>query len=304
MAKKSPAVVFFGSGPVAAASLRLLARDFAVEAVVTKPRPPHHHGETPVLAAAEELALTTYTAADKIELDALFERKLFSSKVGILIDFGIIVSQKIIDYFPFGIVNSHFSVLPEWRGADPISFAILSGQNSTGVSLMLLVEAMDEGPIITYGEQPLTNKPTSTELTQLLISLSHNLLLNTLPRYLNEPVSSPQTITGRKVSYSRKLTKADGIIDWGKPATQLEREIRAYIEWPRSLAMVGKMKFIIKKVAIISESGAPGSYVATKDTLIVYCGQDALEIKSVQPLGKKEMPIRAFLAGYSKLLAS
>src|SRR5687768_10593623 len=132
MNKKSEPIVFFGSGPVAAESLRLLAQDFTIEAVITKPRAAHHKGDVPVLTLAESLGLPTETAYDKKSLDKLFETKAFKSRLGVLVDFGIIVSQAVIDYFPFGIVNSHFSLLPEWRGADPITFSILSGQKETG----------------------------------------------------------------------------------------------------------------------------------------------------------------------------
>src|SRR6185295_10299303 len=123
MKKTSEPILFFGSGPVAAASLDLLRTDFEIEAVITKPRPPHHRGDVPVLALAEQADLPVLTAQNKAELDRLIERHSFQSKIGILIDFGIIVSQKVIDAFPLGIVNSHFSLLPKLRGADPITFS-------------------------------------------------------------------------------------------------------------------------------------------------------------------------------------
>ena len=155
---KSQKLVFFGSGPVAASALRLLVKGFDIEAIITKPRPAHHRGEVPILAAAQELSLPIFTAANKQELDELFSTNPVSSRLAVLIDFGIIVSQKIIDYFPLGIINSHFSLLPQWRGADPITFAILSGQARTGVSLMLLVEAMDEGPLLAGGQSALAER--------------------------------------------------------------------------------------------------------------------------------------------------
>src|SRR6202000_1513764 len=101
---------------------------------------------------AQRLGLPLCTAATRRELGTLFVGASFKSNVAVLIDFGIIVSQSVIDFFPNGIINSHFSLLPEWRGADPITFAILSGQKQTGVSLMLVVEAMDEGPLLAVGE--------------------------------------------------------------------------------------------------------------------------------------------------------
>jgi methionyl-tRNA formyltransferase len=273
--------------------------------VVTKPRPQHHHGDVPVLSAAEELGLKIEQAATKGELDALMDGQPFKSRLGVLVDFGIIVSQKVIDYFPLGIVNSHFSILPEWRGADPITFAVLSGQKMTGVSLMYLVEAMDEGPLLGYGEQLLDDDMTTPQLTEKLIHLSDALLKHELPKVLNgeSKGGTPQSITGRDVSYSRKLTKDDGLIDWSKPAVQLEREVRAFQEWPKSRAAVG-MDVIITKAHVLKQSGKPGVKTILDKLPVVYCGQDALAIERLKPAGKKEMTGEAFLAGYKNLFLS
>lgn len=295
----SEPIVFFGSGPVAAESLRLLAQEFVIEAAVTKPRPPHHRGEVPVLSVAEELAIPIRTAATRHELDELFGSKPFKSRVAVLIDFGIIVSQKVIDYFPLGIVNSHFSLLPEWRGADPITFAILSGQAQTGVSLMLLVEAMDEGPLLAFGTYGLPGKITTPELTQGLINLSYELLKQHLPEYLSGNLQpSPQGITGRKTSYSRKLTKQDGTLDWSKPAAELEREIRAFIEWPKSRASLGNVEVVVTKAHVANVQGPAGNKTIIDKQPAIFCGQNALVIEQLKPAGKKEMTGEAFLAGY------
>lgn len=302
MKKMSETVVFFGSGPVAAKSLELLSKHCDIEAVVTKPKPVHHRGDFPVITTAKLLGLPVHTASNKAELSDIFSKRPFKSRLGILIDFGILVGQDIIDYFPLGIVNSHFSVLPEWRGADPITFAILSGQNVTGVSLMILVEAMDEGPLITYGEQPLSGDETTPELTEQLILLSDNLLQEHLQVYINTRKTSPQSITGRKVSYSRKLTKKDGIIDWNKPAEVIEREIRAFIEWPKSRTTLAGKEVIITKADVTDYSGKPGQVLVQDKQLIAHCGRGSLIIRRLKPAGKNEMTGEAFLAGYSDLL--
>lgn len=302
MKKTFETIVFFGSGPVAAESLRLLAKNFTVEAVITKPRPAHHRGDVPVLDTTRALKLDTYTANNQAELDQLFASSLLKSRLGVLIDFGIIVSKKVIDYFPLGIVNSHFSILPEWRGADPITFSILSGQKQTGVSLMLLVEAMDEGPLLAYSEHDLTPAVTTPELTGYLIKLSDALLQDTLPRYLaGKSKGVPQKVTGREVSYSRKLTKHDGVIDWHKPAAQIEREIRAFIEWPKSRATVGDKEVIITKSHIEPASkGIPGQVFVEGREIGVQCTAGILMIERLKPIGKSEMTATAFLAGYGK----
>lgn len=250
MTKISETVVFFGSGPVAAASLRLLAADVAIEAIVTKPRPAHHHGSVPVLEAADDLHLHVHAVENRADLDKLFRNNPFHSRVGVLIDFGIIVSQEVIDYFPLGIVNSHFSLLPEWRGADPITFAILSGQHQTGVSLMLLVAAMDEGPLLAQRPYAIAEGTTTPQLTDALTRVSHQLLRTTLPAYLAGALQPYPQDTSRPPSYSRRLSKADGLIDWRKPATQLEREIRAFAGWPKSYSTIAGKEVVIIKAAV------------------------------------------------------
>jgi methionyl-tRNA formyltransferase len=312
-------VVFFGTGPVAAKSLELLAKNFDIEAVVTKPKPEHHHGNFPVLDVAEALKLPVKTVSNKADLDELIATNPFESEAGVLIDFGIIVSQKAIDYFPKGIVNSHFSLLPEWRGADPITFSILSGQKQTGVSLMLLVEKMDEGPLLGFGVHDIIQDTTSYHLTHDLILLSDALLRDMLPSYLNgtpmpqtgtviTPRSQEETCKMRGIafepSYSHKLTKEDGRIDWKKPADQIEREINAFIEWPKSYTTIaGKDVIITKAHAVPSSAGEkPGDIdvIRPEGVLMVNCSEGYLCIDTLKPAGKKEMSAKDFLLGYGK----
>jgi methionyl-tRNA formyltransferase len=303
MKKPSETVVFFGSGPVAAESLRLLTRHCSVEAVITKPRAPHHKGAVPVLELAKELGLPVHTAENRKQLDALFAAATFESRLGVLIDFGIIISQEVINYFPLGIINSHFSVLPEWRGADPITFAVLSGQPQTGVSIMLLTAGMDEGPLLGYGEYDMPRGITTPELTADLISLSDALLQHDIPRYLaGEAHGVSQDVTGREVSYSRKLTKEDGVIDWTKPAPVLEREIRAFIEWPKSRAQLGKLDVVATSAHVVDATGMPGTVIIIDKLPVVHCGEQALALDRLKPAGKQEMTGQAFLAGYKRQL--
>lgn len=304
MKKMSEPIVFFGSGPVAAKSLQLLTQHCTIEAVITKPRPAHHKGEVPVISVAEQLQLPILTAANKQSLDELFASKPVKSRLAILIDFGIIVSQQVIDYFPLGIINSHFSLLPEWRGADPITFSILSGQKTTGVSLMLLTAGMDEGPLLSQAVYELSPTVNATALTTDLINLSDQQLQVMLPLYTNHqavPVEQmTASISSSKPTYSRKLTKADGIIDWTKPAAVIEREIRAFIEWPKSRTRFKDIEAIITAAHVFNQTGKAGTTAVIDKKPIVYCGEKALVIDAIKPAGKKEMTGEAFLAGYKK----
>lgn len=290
---KSKKLIFFGSGPVAAESLHLLVRDFNFEAVITKPRPPHHRGSVPVLELTEKLKLPVYTADNKSELDELFSSSKFKSEAAVLIDFGIIVSQKVIDYFPKGIINSHFSVLPQWRGADPITFAVLSGQKTTGVSLMLLVEKMDEGPLLAYAQYDIPPNVTTPKLTGELIKISHVLLKETLPSYLaGELQPVPQSVTKREVSYSHKLKKEDGLVDWSKAAAALEREVRAYAGWPKSRACIFDKNVIITQ-ARVAKSKADGA-------LVMPAKASWLEIEQLVAPSGRTMYGADFIRGYMR----
>jgi methionyl-tRNA formyltransferase len=230
--------------------------------------------------------------------------------LGIVIDYGFIINQDVIDYFPLGIVNSHFSLLPEWRGADPITFAILSGQETTGVSLMCITAGMDEGPVFAQAEHQIGSHDTTPSLTSDLIELSDAMLKDFLPLYFEggiepRPQEEIASMMNRSItpSYSRKLTKDDGIIDWNKPAEQIEREIRAFIDWPKSRTkLAGKDVIITKAYAVPSTApdAKPGDVDVVKEAkmLSVATSNGSLWIEQLKPAGKKEMPISAFLAGY------
>ncbi len=284
-------LVFFGSGPVAKKCLQLLSRNFKIEAIVTK-------DSTLQMLSDASPKTPVFTANNKIELDKLIADSKFKSKVAVLIDFGIIVSNHVIGSFPFGIINSHFSILPEWRGADPITYTILSGQKSGGVSLMLIDQGMDTGQILVQKSIPVDNND-SIEFTDRLISLSDELLSKYVPLYVDGTIKPRNQSHPDRATYSSKLTKADGKINWDKPAEVIEREIRAYIEWPKSYTKIGPLDVIIKKAKVTNKSGKSGTYEqTTNNQLLIYCGDKSLIIEELQPAGKKVMKTSDFLLGY------
>jgi methionyl-tRNA formyltransferase len=308
---KTPiSLVFFGSGPVAAKSLELLSKSFEIEAVITKPKPDHHRGVFPVLELTEKNSLRTLTPQNKSELSQLFTTKPVSSRIGVVIDYGIIIPQEVIDYFPLGIINSHFSLLPQWRGADPITFSVLSGQEKTGVSLMLIAAGLDEGPLLAQRSYELPPAITTPELTEALIQLSDSALKEFLPLYVNgDIVPMPQeeaTISPSKnPTYSRKLSKQDGIIDWTKPAIQIEREIRAYQGWPGSKTNLAGKEVTVTKAKILKSTKnnkKPGTVLVEDYSLMVATSDGLLLIESLKPAGKKEMSAREFIIGHKNRL--
>lgn len=302
MSKEKISFAFFGSGPVAAKSLGILNDHFHIEFVVTKS------------TTKEEMSLAApgtpvHTVSNKAELDVLITTLDYSSHLAVLIDFGIIVSKKVIGAFPLGIINSHFSLLPELRGADPISFAILNGKRKTGVSLMLIDEIMDTGDLIAQDGLTIAEEDTTPSLTDKLISLSGDMLVKHLPAYISGDLKAYPQPNPEQATYTRKLIKQDGIINWNKPAVEIEREIRAFIGWPKSSTTLGDIDVIVTRASTMSDNDrdntTPGKIETScfsDNILAIGTGNGRLCIETLKPAGKKEMSAAAFLAGYSSRL--
>ncbi len=219
-------------------------------------------------------------------------------EVGILVAYGRIIPQSIIDIFPKGIINIHPSLLPLHRGPTPIESVILEGARETGVSIMQLSKDMDAGDIFGYAQIDLSENETKQELANILLDVGSNLLIQLLPGIIDGSITHiPQDDS--LATYDTLISKKDGVIDWSKPAEQLEREVRAYSIWPRSRAIVNGVDIIITKASVVSETGKPGSIAPDKRQLVVFCGKDALNIEQLIPASKKEMSGAAFIAGYA-----
>ena len=301
-AARKQSIVFFGTGPVAAKSLQEISDEFAIELVVTKPKPAKHKYNAPVEDFAHGRKLKVLLVNDKNDIANKLKQENIKSPVGLVIDFGIIIPTNAVKIFPEGIINSHFSLLPRWRGADPITYAILNGDKETGVSLMKITDKLDEGPLIAQKSIVLDNKVNSTELTPQLIKLSNEMLKEFLPKYINGEIS-PIPQTADNITYSRKLTKQDGVVDWSKPAQQIEREVRAYAGWPKSRAKIGGIECIILDTEVVNSQNKPGMLKIDNNQLIIHCKKDALLINKIQPAGKKPMTASEFIRGYSRKLA-
>jgi len=296
-------VVFFGNGPVAARSLELLLSWQKVEMVVTKTKPTHHKEPAPVEIVAKNHNLPLLFASNKQQLNEVILKNKPLSKLGLVIDYGVIIDQQAIDYFKLGIVNSHFSLLPEWRGADPISYAILSGQEFSGVSLMTIDEGLDTGPLIASQKLKVSNQ-TNPTLTSELIKLSNDLLKKNLPKYYNGQIKLVQQDTTNKiVTYSKMLKKNNGLIDCRKPATVIEREVRAFKGWPASRLITSKLELTICSASVSSIKANEGELVVNAKQLYLGCGHDtSLQIHRLKPTGKQEMDATSFINGYARLI--
>jgi methionyl-tRNA formyltransferase len=287
-------IVFFGTGPVAAKSLEALIGHFEIEFVITKPRR-NKRDKAPVEDLATNEKITLKFVSNKSELDELVKNTEIYSKIGILVDFGIIVSQKVIDAFELGIVNSHFSKLPQWRGADPITFSILSGQKSTAVSLMLVEPTLDTGKIIAQKSIPIADEETTPSLTEKLVALSNELLLECVPKYISGEIKPrQQPHVECDVSYSRKLTKSDGNLDPSQmTATECERKVRAYLGFPKT-----RLQFLGREV-IITKAKALDNFDGDNWSDLVKCADNsALQIiEIISPTSGKRMKTTDYLRG-------
>lgn len=227
--------------------------------------------------------------------------KAFEPAAGVLVAYGKIVPQSVIDIFPAGIVNIHPSLLPLHRGPTPLESVILDGSTRTGVSLMRLSKEMDAGPVYAYGEYDLTGNETKQQLANELIELGSAMVASLLPRIINGEVKGkPQDDS--EATYDNLISKEDGVLDWQKPAIQLEREVRAFYGWPGSRTTIGNTDVIIAHAHVLPGIGRPGDVWRDGKNLGIYTTSGIFVIDSLKPAGKKEMSAAAFLNGYSHAL--
>jgi methionyl-tRNA formyltransferase len=298
---EKPSIVFFGMGPVSLASLKQLHASFQIEAIITKVATNKKDTEN-VSDWARHNSIPCFEVHNSEELIDVFNDNGFVSQLGLVIDFGLIIPEDIIDSFRLGILNSHFSILPQWRGADPITFALLSGQEETGVSIMKIKPGLDTGDILAVSSVPIAADETNPSLTKKLVKSSYDLLINVVPAYISGKQRTCVPQDEKKATYSRKLLKSDGEINWNKEATQLEREIRAYYPWPGSYTQIDGERVVISK-ATVSKQTQPSKktgvfFLTDTKELAVTCGnKTALIIQEIKPAGKSTMTTKAYLAG-------
>jgi methionyl-tRNA formyltransferase len=309
MTKISAPIVFFGNERLATGFVTsaptltgLIEAGYTVAAVVTN----YEAGKS---RSVRELEVAAVAQAHNIPVivnekpgDIIDQLRSFNAAAGVLVAYGQIVPQRVIDIFPHGIINIHPSLLPLHRGPTPIESAILNGESQTGVSLMQLSKAMDAGPVYAQQTIPLTGNETKQALTEKLLQIGSKMLIKQLPSILSDTATAtPQQDTD--ATYDQRITKEDGIIDWNKPAARIEREIRAYADWPKSRTTFGNLEVVITKAHITAEAAADS--ISGTPSIIgkqpaIQCGDQLLVIDLLKPAGKKEMTGEAFLAGYKR----
>ncbi len=256
--------------------------------------------ELEIKAVAEEHGIPLLLPAKPAEI--VDELRNLGAEAAVLVAYGRIVPQTIIDIFPRGIINIHPSLLPLHRGSTPIESVILSGDKKTGVSIMCLEAAMDAGPVYGQSELELKGTETKQELADKLSQIGSTMVIELLPGILDgNIIAKPQD--NNAATYDKLIKKEDGRIDWNKPAAQLEREIRAYVDWPKTFTTIAESEVIITKARVSesSDARAQGSVFKTEaNELAVQTSDGALIIDNLKPAGKNEMTAQEFLAGYGK----
>ncbi len=296
----SKPVIFFGTEEFSAVSLRaLLDANVEIAAVVSKPDSPKGRSKeltpSPVKVVAQNANIPVWQPEKVASISEDIQK--LGEVAGILVSYGKLIPDDILDLFNPGIINIHPSLLPKYRGPSPIESAILGGDNETGVSIMKLTTEMDAGPVYSQTTLPLTGNEYADDLYKTLAQKGAGQLIDILPSILDGTLQ-PTEQNNHNATYTQLLTKKNGVIDWQKSAIQLEREIRAYRDWPKSRADLRKTEVIITAAQVESGNNTPGTIEVIDNQLHVYCGQGYLNIQKLQPLGKKEMPVQAFLAGY------
>lgn len=304
MKKKSKTVVFFGNERLATGvdtstpTLRaLIDQGYNVTAVVSNYEVGQSRSGRPLeiaeVAQQNDIPLLLPNKPTEI----IKQLKTLCADIGVLVAYGKIVPQSIINIFPKGIVNIHPSLLPLHRGPTPLESVILDGSQKTGVSVMALSKEMDAGPVYKQVEVPLKGNETKQQLADQLLETGKNMIIELLPGILDGSVKAkPQSNTG--ASYDKLISKADGLLDFNKPAVQLEREVRAYAGWPKSRTTIAGKDVVITEAQVVKSELAPGKVAAADKQLLIGTSQGALEIVQLKPAGKTQMTAAAFLAGH------
>ena len=298
-------IVFMGTPDFSVPALEELAKVHQVAAVVTQQDRPKGRGHkmqyTPVKEKALELNIPVYQP-EKVKnpefVDILRE---INPDVIVVIAFGQILSKEILDLPKYGCINVHASLLPKYRGAAPIQWAVIDGEEETGVTTMYMAEGLDTGDVIDTAVIKLDEKETGGSLFDKLAIEGGKLIVETLSKLENGTATRTQQ-DDEKSSYAGKITKELGQIDFTKPAVTIERLIRGLNPWPSAYTTLdGKaMKVWDATVEEGNVTEQLGEIVEiAKHYIKVATGENYLKINEIQLAGKKRMPMDAFLNGYS-----
>jgi len=305
-------IIFMGTAELSCASLESLTRNetFCVAAVVTQPDKPKGRDlklqPSPVKSLALKLQLPVLQPARARDEQFIAELRALKPDLIVVVAYGHILLQTILDLPQFGCLNVHTSLLPKYRGAAPIQWAVANGETETGVTVMKMDAGLDTGPIVSQRRTLILPEDDSATLHDRLARLGAELLAQTIPDYVASKLPPQPQPTG-SASHAPKIKKEDGRIDWNLPAKTIWNRLRAFTPWPGAFTfLAGKPNssrpagLKIWKAEMAGQSGGAGEILsADKSGIIVGCGEQALRILELQREGGRRMSAAEFLAGHA-----
>lgn len=305
-------LIFAGTPEFAAAALRaLISAGHQIPLVLTQPDRPAGRGMNLKMSPVKEVALAAgLTVAQPENLKSSDAQQLIReqhSELMVVAAYGLILPQVVLDLPRLGCINIHASLLPRWRGAAPIHRAIEAGDSETGITLMQMDKGLDTGAMLTRAALPIKPDDTTGSLHDRLAELGAaeivQLLSNLQPALLPDRAAAKMHATPQDevlACYAAKITKDEAQLDWSRPATELDRQIRAFNPFPGAYGLLDGKPLKIWQAQVVNGTGSPGSILALSDgKLLVACGEGALAIGEVQKAGGKRLPINAFLSGHA-----
>jgi methionyl-tRNA formyltransferase len=294
-------IVFFGTPAFAVPFLRvLLDSGEEIAAVITQGDKKRGRDRIPASPPVKEFAIrygVKVLQPTNVKDTPFFgELSTMNPEIIIVVAYGKILPLSILNLPPYGCVNVHASLLPKYRGAAPVQWALLNGEKKTGVTTMFMNEGLDTGPILLQGETEITGEDNTQTLSEKLSDLGVSLLMKTISG-LKDGSLKPLTQVGTP-SYAPPLKKEDGRIDWSKSSTEIFNFVRGMYPWPCAYCYLGRERIKIIGAKIVQGLGTPGRVEKiSKKELLVGTGEGLISIIELQPEGKRPMPASAFLQG-------
>ena len=280
-------LLFAGTPEFAVPCLRAALEGSDVLAVLTQPDRPAGRGRQPQMSPVKQVALEHGLAVLQPESlrDAEVQAQLaaFAPDLLVVVAYGLILPQSVLDIPRLGAWNVHASLLPRWRGAAPIQRAIEAGDAQTGVCLMQMEKGLDTGPVLLRATTPILPEDTGGSLHDRLAELGAGVLAEGLARLAAGDAPSPEPQDAARVTYAHKLDKIEARLDWNQPAAVLDRRIRAFTPWPVAEVQLDGERLRIHRAAPVDAVGAPGSVLAAgREGIVVACGEGALRLEVLQ----------------------
>ncbi len=298
----APRIVFMGTPEFALPTFQALIARYSVVGVVTQPDRPSGRGRAvqspPVKPLAEARGIPVFQPKSLRPPEAVARLKEWSPDVIITAAIGFILTPEVLAAPTVGTLNVHASLLPRWRGAAPIQAALLAGDAQTGVTIMCTDAGMDTGPILSQQAIPIPPRETAATLHDRLAQLGADLLIETLPRWLSgELTPRPQPAEG--VTLAGRIRKEDGLIDWNRPALEIDRQIRAFTPWPGAYSFWDERRLKIVAAYPVSADAAqpPGTVIERDDLPAAVTGDGLLQLDELQLEGKRTLPGADFVRG-------